>query len=177
MDYFFNKKIPNSSESELIFPPGSKTFVSGLASSYSFSYDSSFMSPYMKETQFNFLMNSLNDELFSYWPCSLCFYFGYACSPCTLGLSFLCPNSCISTAKEHFINKIEYYNSQHFEPKGLRLSYHQTCSTSWVKLSILSSGGSLRDINTNKINEKENEFQNKNDITISSIDTQNKFLL
>ena len=137
MDFLFNRKIPKSSHKQLIFKPVGKTFITGLAYSYEHYYDESFLSAFISETQFNYLMNSLNEELFSYWPCCACFYFGYIFCICTAGLSFLCPNFCISTAKENFLKKLDYYNSQHFHPKGLDLSYNQKCSTSWLKLTTL----------------------------------------
>ena len=65
MDCIFNKRIPKSSDNELIFRPIGKTFITGIAYSYHFFYDPTVLSPYIKETQFNFLMNSLNEELFS----------------------------------------------------------------------------------------------------------------
>lgn len=164
MDCYFNKYIPKSTNSELIFPPVGKTFITGIAYSYQYFYDPTFLSPYMKETQFNYLMNSLNDELYSYWPCNLCFYFGYFCSPCTLGLSFLCPYNCIGAAKENFENKLEIYNKNHFNPKGLHLSYQQHCSTSWLQLSILNSlkkSNASLSINMNNIKIANNQDTNK----------------
>ena len=99
----------------------------------------------MKEAHFNYLTNCLNEEIYRSWPCTLCFICGYLCSPCTLGISLCCPYSCIKPAKESFLNKIEYYNSQHFVPRGILLSYHQKCSTSWVKLTVTKrvNGGTI----------------------------------
>lgn len=134
MDCLFNKQIPQSSNNELIFPPAGKTFITGLAFSYQFYYDPTILGSKIKETQFNYLMNSLNDELYTYWPCPLCFYSGYLFSPCTLGLSFFCPYTCIGEARKHFNEKLEHYNRNHFNPKGLNLTYHQKCSSSWLKL-------------------------------------------
>ena len=161
MDFIFNKQIPNSNSNELIFPPLGKTFITGLSYSYRFYYDPNFIGPYMKEAQFNYLMNSLNDELYSYWPCCICFYFGYTMSLCTLGLSFLCPNFCVSSAKKTFLEKLEYYNNEHFNPKGLNLTYYQKCSTSWLSFKILSTTETLSQ--KNKKDQKDKQL-----ITIES---------
>ena len=41
-------------------------------------------------------LKRINLNLTNFWPCKLCFYFGYICCPCTGGLSLFCPNICIS---------------------------------------------------------------------------------
>lgn len=137
MDCLFNRQIPLSTFDSIIFKPKGKTFISGIAFSYDFFYDKNFIGDLMADSQFNYLTNALNDELYSYWPCTLCFCFGYLFSPCTLGLSFLCPNMCITSAKENFIKKLEYFNSKYFNPKMINITYHQKCSTSWLKLERL----------------------------------------
>lgn len=119
----------------------------------------------MSESQFNYLTNSLNDELYSYWPCTLCFCFGYLFSPCTFGLSFMCPNMCISSAKENFISKLEYFNSKYFNAKMINITYHQKCSTSWLKLTRL-------DIDYSKyksIDIKDNKYEKDNNIQTNTI--------
>lgn len=44
-------------------------------------------------------MMRINDKLASNWPCTTLYFCGYACMPCTLGLSLCCPNFCISEAE------------------------------------------------------------------------------
>lgn len=182
MDCIFNSYIPKPSQNEMIFKPSSKTFINGISSSYDFYYDHSILGPYMKEAQFNYLTNCLNDELYRNWPCTLCFVCGYLCSPCTLGLSFCCPYGCIKTAKENFMNKLEHYNSQHFEPKGLSISYHQKCSTSWIKITtrqnsnqtLNSLKSSLYTNKATKSKEKEMEFNSQTEFFLKSVDSQIK---
>lgn len=180
MDCLFNSRIPDSTTSELVFKPASKTFVTGIASSYDFYYDQTVLGQYIKESQFNYLVNSINEELIRYWPCTLCFACGYLCSPCTLGLSFLCPYGCIMSAKENLLTKIEHFNSQHFEPKGLIMLYHQTCSTSWITLSVNKNKKlSLCTIKTgttqiSKKMEKEFEFGSQVEFNLRSVDSQLK---
>lgn len=143
MDCLFNRKVPKSSKTRLIFRPRAKTFITGLSSEYECSYDSEVLSQYISESQFNFLFQSLNDELFSYWPCYTCFFCGYFCCPCTLGLSLLCPNLCITQAKSKLLQKIQSMNALHLSPKGLRLVYRQGCSTSWLELEIVQRSSSM----------------------------------
>lgn len=186
MDCLFNKIIPlPESSNEIIFKPSSKTFINGLAASYDFIYDSSILCQYMKESQFVHLTDSLNEELLRSWPCTICLALGYLCSPCSLGLSFLCPYSCISSAKEAFSIKLNDFNKNYFEPKGLYLSYHQKCSTSWVKLSVLNdkklpySGSNSTNINTNSYvqynKEKECLFNSKRELFLNSVDSRINF--
>jgi hypothetical protein len=180
MDCIFNSYIPKPRSNEIIYKPSSKTFINGLASSYDFYYDHSLIGPFMKEAHFNYLTNCLNEELYRNWPCTICFLCGYICSPCTLGLSFFCPYSCIKLAKENFINKLEHYNSQHFLPKGLSLSYQQKCSTSWVLLTIKSNNSldslksSLYTNKATKNREKEYEFNSQTELFLKSVDSQIK---
>ena len=132
----------------------------------------------MKEAQFSFLTNSLNEELYSHWPCTMCIAVGYIFSPCTLGLSFLCPWNCISTSKEIFLEKLAFYNQQYFNPKCIHLTYHENCSTSWIKLEVSKSFSSPMDsslsISTNdKSNrkEKELEFNTQTEVLLKSLDS------
>lgn len=53
----------------------------------------------MSELEFGEAIQRLNGVLQDYWPCNLCFYFGYLCCPCTLGLSFLGPRLCVSDVR------------------------------------------------------------------------------
>lgn len=179
MDCLFNNKIPDSTPTTQIYRPSSKTFITGIASSYAFYYDKMILGTLMKESQFNYLTNSINEELFSFWPCTLCIACGYLCSPCTLGLSFLCPYNCISSAKENLLIKIENFNRQHFHPRGLTLTYHQSCSTSWISLSIgniqKNGGDNIKPGNLVSINqEKEFEFGSQTEIKLKSVDSQLK---
>lgn len=178
MDCLFNKQVPLSNFDSIIFKPKGKTFITGIAFSYDFFYDKNFIGDLMSESQFNYLTNSLNDELYSYWPCTLCLCFGYLFSPCTFGLSFMCPNMCISSAKENFINKLEYFNSKYFNAKMINITYHQKCSTSWLKLTRLDIDYSKYksiDIKDNKYEKDENIIQT-NTINMRLITSDNELI-
>ena len=58
-------------------------------------------------------MYDLNDELFEFWPCPLCFYgFGLILGILTLGLTCLCPYFCIKDAKDAFLTKMDKLNAK-----------------------------------------------------------------
>ena len=182
MDCLFNKNIPEARDKEIIFKPLTKTFINGLASSYDFIYDNNILGKYMKESQFQFLTTSLNEELISHWPCTMCIVFGYLCSPCTLGLSFLCPYTCISTSKDMFLEKLGYFNTQYFNTKNLNLTYHQNCCTSWIKLEVVDEKR-LSTINNEvlegkrKQKEKETVFGSQTEVLLNTVDTKMKLEL
>ena len=98
-----------------------KTFISGLASSYSITYNHELLKSYISKEDFQYMVNCFNELLFQYWPCPLCFCIGYMFSPCTLGLSFLCPSVCISDAEKSLKGSIEYFNKQKLKSKGLKV--------------------------------------------------------
>ena len=99
MDCLFNLQIPKSNEYEYIVRPRGKgvsflytsitgkTFITGLASSYSFKYDAAILKNYISKDEFEYMITCFNEILFTYWPCPLCFGCGYIFSPCTLGIN------------------------------------------------------------------------------------------
>lgn len=91
MDCCFNKGIPECDENTIIIPPASKTFITGFAASYYAPYPL-ILKDYISEEKFKLEMEKINDMTVTYFPCSMCFGYGYALAICTLGLSFLCPN-------------------------------------------------------------------------------------
>ena len=120
MDCLFNMQIPKSTEYEYIIRPEGKityafkkigkTFVSGVASSYSANYNHELLKNYISKEDFKYMINCFNEILFQYWPCPLCFCIGYLFSPCTLGLSFLLPGVCINDAETNLRGSLEYFN-------------------------------------------------------------------
>ena len=163
MEYLFNMQIPDSSKEELIFRPIGKTFITGIAQEYKFYYDYNFLNSHISEKQFNNLFISLNDDLITYWPCWICFYGAYFACPCTCGLAFFCPNSCITVAKENFMNKLNHYNKEYFNPKGLQVTYKQKCSTSWLSVTkidiVLEDKSTIAEIDiTTPLLKKENSI-------------------
>lgn len=66
-------------------------------------------------------MSSINTVLEDFFPCPLCFCFGYLCCPCTLGLSFLLPNSCVKDAEEELRALIKRINDKKLKQKNMFL--------------------------------------------------------
>lgn len=164
MDCFFNAWIPKSTESELIFRPIRKTFVTGISSKYSFIYDEQLLADRLTEKQFSHIARILNEELLKNWPSTLSLFCGYLFTPITLGASCICPYSCIYLAKDALIRKIDHYNLTILEAKGLQLAFHESCSTSWITLSItkIRKLGSM--ISTKSIKDEEYECGSQTDI-------------
>jgi hypothetical protein len=115
MDPLFNRlflpKNPKPHQ-HLIYPQG-KTFVTGLASSFSSEgYDPGFFTGRdLSEGTYRDLIDRVNTVLFTYWPCTFCQLLGYCLCPCTLGLSFYCcPGLAIREARQYLLEEIEDIN-------------------------------------------------------------------
>ena len=68
------------------------------------------------------MMESINDTLFNYFPCPLCWGFGYLCCPFTLGLSLCCPAICVGDAKSNLKAVIAKINRVKFKKLNLTLT-------------------------------------------------------
>jgi hypothetical protein len=68
---------------------------SGISSRYSTQFPPK-LAGLLSKTEFTTIIERLNETIMDYWPCDLCYYLGYGCCPCTLGLSVLIPNYCTS---------------------------------------------------------------------------------
>ena len=85
--------------------------MNGLAGRFEeHTYNSKKLSKYLTEKEYDLIIEKVNDTLFEFWPCTPCFCIGYLLCPCTLGLSFLAPNICISEAKEEVELQIQIIN-------------------------------------------------------------------
>ncbi len=136
MDCAFNKLIPEETNTRIILRPTSKTFINGLASTYDTTYNP-LLKDYITEKEYHYVVNKVVDELSMMWPCCFCFTYGYLFSICTLGLSFCFPNFCISEAKITLLKSIEDVNKSILNKKGLKLSYQQKCSASWLQIDVI----------------------------------------
>lgn len=103
-DCLCNLFIPRSTENRVIVRPAGKTFVTGLASAYSQTYDGFNLGGHLSEDEFSVIMMSVNATITAYWPCSCSLVCGYLFAPFTLGLSLLLPNLCIADGKVALIN-------------------------------------------------------------------------
>ncbi len=133
MDCVFNLAIPKSTKEHVIIRPSGKTFITGIASSYSMTYPKEFLSGILSETDYQNVISDINESIMSFWPCCYCFSFGYGCALCTLGLSFIAPYICISDAKDYLLARVQHWNRTYLAQKGITLSIKFACSTSWVR--------------------------------------------
>lgn len=138
MDCIFEKCfLPKSSSSLIIINPVSKTFINGLAKKYSDEYPTQLKDVLEKELFFK-CISEINILLATFWPCFPAFLFGYFCSVCTLGCSFLIPFLCVNDAEKMLKNLIEQQNREIFKPRGLEMRFMKKCSTSWIQIKIKS---------------------------------------
>lgn len=67
----------------------------GISSRYANEYPAK-LTHVLTPSEFVDIIDRLNETIADYWPCTTCYYFGYCCCPCTLGLSVFIPNYCAS---------------------------------------------------------------------------------
>jgi hypothetical protein len=134
MDCLFNKYIPASTKTQIIIRPSSKTFITGLSSSYDETYPTA-ISHRISVEEWAGIMTRINECLFFYWPCFMCLSFGYAFSVCTLGLSFCVPGARISDARKKLRAEIDAINKE-ISRNGVKFSLMQKCSTSWIQIDL-----------------------------------------
>jgi hypothetical protein len=123
-------------------PPTGMIFVSGVASSY----DEEFYDPRLANSgiiskeDIHHVISNLNDGLESFWPCSPCYFFGYGCMICTIGLSLLCPRLCISQAEDE-ARRILHDTNAHakYYDRHITFELKKTCCSSYIELSIPSN--------------------------------------
>lgn len=133
-----DSKIPESTATRFIFRPNGRRFINGLSDSYEIIYYKE-LEPYIGQIEFRHYLERVIDGFNVMWPCDFCFYCGYTCALCTLGLSFLFPNCCISDAYESFIDDINEINDQKLHKLKLHLSIQRRCCTSWLQLDIIDN--------------------------------------
>ena len=110
-DFIFNAQIPKSTDKVVVVRPASKTWVNGLAQTYSEVYDER-LSDHIEQREYEQIMERINDMLINYFPCPLSWYCGYLCCIFTLGLSLLCPYICIHDAEEQVEQLIRRVNAK-----------------------------------------------------------------
>jgi hypothetical protein len=96
----------------------------------------------MTRREFATMMETINDMLFTYFPCPLCWCFGYLfCLP-TLGLSLCLPAICVRDAEDQLRMIIDRYNNRKFEEKNMHLRLRKRCGTSWLEIDLDLKSGS-----------------------------------
>ena len=132
-DWLFNRQVPLSNDVFVVAGPASKTWVNGIAQTYSEDYDHVRMGPHIPRNEYCMIMERLNDILINYFPCPLCWYCGYFCCLFTVGLSLLCPLICISDAETQMRQFISNVNRNKLRAKNMRLVLRKKCGTSWLE--------------------------------------------
>jgi len=109
--------------------------ASGISSNYNNTYPVE-LTGIVKEKRFKNDIQQINHALADYWPCPTCFIGGYVCIPCTLGLSLLCPNICVSGAEkyvQHLIQDQINYRME-YQDKHVKWSLHRSCGGGYIKI-------------------------------------------
>lgn len=163
-----NKKIPKSTSKMFILKPTSVKFVNGIASKYEIKYFKE-LEPYIKSKEFLKPLDSLITNLQMSWACPTCFCFGYTCSVCTLGLSFLGPYISIYQAIKDLEKGIEKINRLQYNPRGINLSLQRACCTSWLQVDIINEN--VTQIEKTKSKENNNN-NNNNDADLMMVKNQ-----
>ena len=88
----------------------------------------------------------INHALADYWPCPTCFIGGYLCVPCTLGLSLLMPNICVSGAEKYVKSLMsEQLNYRlEYKERHIQWSLHRSCGGGYILIEYdLTDGGAV----------------------------------
>lgn len=138
-------------------PPASKTWVNGLAQTYSEEYDEPRLRNFIDRRTYLDIMERINDTLINYFPCPLCMCFGYLFAIFTCGLSFLCPYICISDAENNVRDFIERLNRKKLKDRRVHLTLRKKCGTSWLEFRLPAEGTiALNASDANRVESAEN---------------------
>lgn len=114
-------------------------FINGVSSRYDCLY-SPILENVVSERELNRIVDELNDVLILNWPCNTCYLSGYACAPCTLGLSLLLPGHCASLAEQEgqkFLRNVSL--TARFYDKNISYSIVKTFCDSYVEIKFPTS--------------------------------------
>ena len=166
MDSCFNSKIPSNTHDTFIYTPNSKTWINGLANNYKYVHYQE-LDKYIDSTSLKRIIERINDDLYTFWPCPTCFCIGYSFSLCTLGLSFLCPYTCIRDARKKLDKNILLYNET-LNKVGLELSLKEIYCSSYLEIRIINQKDEFKETtglnNNNLLNNNGNKTVSKNQI-------------
>ena len=133
LDWLFNMQIPESTDKVVVIRPSGKTFVTGLASCFDEEYDNERLTKFISQHDYSFMMERLNDNLGSMFPCNFCWIIGYLLCPFTLGLSFWFPKSCVDDAEVSLRRTILRNNRKY---TGIKMELIKRRGTSWIEISL-----------------------------------------
>ena len=134
-DFLFNQQVPTSTATKVVMGPSAGTFITGIAKQYKDEYPWQ-LEGHITRRDWDTMMEMVNDMLFTYFPCPLCWCIGYLfCLP-TLGLSLCMPAICVRDAETNLKAIITRFNRQKLEQKGIHFSLRKKCGTSWLQLDL-----------------------------------------
>eukprot|EP01039_Chlorochromonas_danica_P000756 gene756-820_t len=119
----------------------------GIASSYSTTYPENSLRGVITKEEFLDIMTRFNETIRDYWPCHTCYFLGYGCCLCTVGLSVLLPGYCIGHSELYatailrsFSLKARYYD------RNISFTLVKSLCSSYVEIRfpaslLLSQGG------------------------------------
>lgn len=126
---------------------------SGISSKYSNQYPSK-LANVITKTEFVDIIDRLNDTIADYWPCNICYYFGYACCLCSFGLSVCIPNYCATYSELYataFLRNVSL-KARYFD-KRISFTLVKGFCNSYVEVkfpaSLSEGGGNRGDIESN----------------------------
>lgn len=118
-------------------PSSGITFVSGISSSYDETFYDPVLDGIISRNDLQEMISSLNEGLESFWPCSPCYWFGYGCMICTVGLSLYFPSICISEAEKEANNILNNYNYRPvYYDRNITITLKKSCCASYVEISF-----------------------------------------
>ena len=106
--------------------PATLPFITGLAEQYKSRFPLGLLGK-MSEKNWNNIIEDINDELYLYWPCPICFYgFGLILGIFTFGISCIFPCFCINEARVRLRTKLRRINAR-LEQSGslLRFDFYE----------------------------------------------------
>ena len=122
--------------------------ASGISSHYASGFPPE-LAGVVSRKRYDLDISEINHALADYWPCPTCYIGGFLCCPCTLGLSLLCPNICLSNAEKyvrHLMRDVINHKSEN-AVRNLEYTLHRGCCGGYIQIEF----DTLEDQNSDSI--------------------------
>jgi len=126
-------------ERSVVIAKGTGLQYGSFSSSYSAVCDNfdSVCPELISEVELFSVIQNLNEAIQQFWPCHAVYFFGVCCAPCSLGLSLMCPNTCIGKAEEAALRYLEQASLKAtYYDRGIRFRLVKSWFSSRVELSF-----------------------------------------
>lgn len=165
---------------KILIPGIGLRFINGISQSYDDVHYPPELSNIITETDYFRTIKRVNQGILSFWPCTTCYLFGYACAPFTLGLSLCCPSYCHSLAEKK-LNDDLYdisLNSRYYD-RNINFSLYKKWFQSYIVIEIpetlfskdyISSDGDDIEGGSNSSVNSTSNISSVVDLNMSSID-------